>query len=329
MTLKFGTQATPHMLLQPYRRGAWQASEIRPYGPLTLDPLSKGLHYGQSVFEGIKAFRQPDGSTALFRPELHLERLVSSAEHFCMPAVDLKPLLAKLCELVALDADHVPDPPGSLYIRPLLFSDHGALIPEPSSSFLLAAMLLPVGTYIDKPEGLRLRTQVDSIRAAPGGTGAVKCAGNYAGALRVTFEAKKEGLDEVVWLDAHERCFLEEVGTMNLFVVRNGRLITPPLGDTILPGITRRSLITLAMDRGIEVSEERISVDQADWNSIEEVLTCGTAVGVLGVRELLHEDRTLFYSQAMGPVTTELAGALEGVRFGTSSEHPEWRMQVR
>jgi branched-chain amino acid aminotransferase len=329
MTLTFGKQTTPHMLLQSWKGGAWQAPAIQPYGALAIDPLAKGLHYGQSVFEGMKAFRQPDGSVALFRPEVHLQRLNISADRLCMPAVEVEALLAEMRRLIDLDSEYVPNSPGSLYVRPLFFSDHGALVPEPSSRYLLAVMLLPVGPYIDKPEGLRLRTQVDSIRAAPGGMGAYKCAGNYAGALRDTYRAKEEGFDEVVWLDASERRFLEEVGTMNLFIVRKGRLVTPPLGDTILPGITRRTLITLAQDRGIDVAEERISVDAGDWSSVEEVLTCGTAVGVMGVRELRHLGTPLFAAKALGPVTTELAQALHGVRYGTSDEHPEWRTRAR
>lgn len=328
MTHDFGTRTAPHMLLQRWNAGRWHEPEVRPYGPIELDPLAKGLHYGQSVFEGMKAFRQPDGSAALFRPQDHLERLGASAERLCMPRVEVDGLLEHLRALVALDQDHVPEAPGSLYVRPLFFSDFGALVPEPSQTHLLAVMLLPVGAYIDRPEGLRLRTETEAIRAAPGGTGSTKCGGNYAGALRTTQRAKGEGFDEVVWLDATEHRHLEEVGTMNFLCVRAGKLVTPPLTDTILPGITRRTVLKLARERGIEVVEARISVAESDWSEVEEVLTCGTAVGVQGVRELSHAGRALFEGNVMGPVTAELASALNAVRFGTTQDHPEWRVAI-
>ncbi len=327
MTHDFGKKTTPHMLVQRWEEGHWLEAELRPYGPLSLDPLAKGLHYGQSVFEGMKAFRQPDGSVALFRPKDHLDRLAISAQRLCMPAVEVDTLLGGLRDLIALDLDHVPAPPASLYIRPLLFSDFGALVPEPSATHLLVCMLLPVGAYINRPDGLRLKTETESVRAAPGGTGSTKCGGNYAGALQATMRAKAEGFDEVVWLDSGEHRYLEEVGTMNLFCVRGGRLITPPLSDTILPGITRRSVIALAHDRGIEVVEECISVHEG-WGDIQEVLTCGTAVGVQGVRELSHGGQPLFAGKAMGPVTLRIAEALHDVRFGQTGDHPEWRLKI-
>lgn len=323
----FGTRTAPHMLVQHWR-GEWEAPEIRPYGPISIDPLSKGLHYGQSVFEGMKAFRQADGSVALFRPRTHLERLSRSSQRLCMPAVDVEAVLASLLELVGRDVEHVPAHPGSLYIRPLLFSDFGALVPEPSETHLFACLLLPVGAYIDRPDGLRLRTETEAIRSAPGGTGSTKCGGNYAGAMQATCRAKDEGFDEIVWLDAHERSHLEEVGTMNVFCVRGETLVTPPLGDTILPGVTRRSVIELARDRGIEVAEERIPVHEAYWRDVREVLTCGTAVGVQGVSELVHRGATLFRGEGRGPFTSELGAALEAVRYGTTDDHADWRVAV-
>lgn len=325
---RFGAEVTPHMMVQFFEDGRPGPTEIRRYGDLEISPLAKGLHYGQCVFEGMKAFRDEDGLVNLFRPRDHLERMCRSGARVCLPPIDVEQALAGIQELIALDHAHVPSAPGSLYVRPVLFASEGTLCPTPARQHLLMVVLCPVSSYIEAPDGLRLTTARDHVRAAPGGTGASKCAGNYAAALPATVAARQAGFDEVVWLDATERRYLEEVGTMNLFVVRHGELLTPPLSDTILAGITRDTVMELARDSGLSVAEARISVDPAEWRGVDEVIATGTAAGIMEVRELSHGGQTLFSGSGCGPVAQDLRVSLDAVRFGREPDPHGWRHQV-
>ena len=325
---RFGAEVTPHMLVQFFEDGLPGPTEIRKYGDLGISPLAKGLHYGQCVFEGMKAFRGEDSTVALFRPRDHLERMCRSAARVCLPAIDVEQALAGIVELIALDRDHVPAAPGSLYLRPVLFASEGSLSPTPARRHVLMVVSCPVSTYIEAPTGLRLTTALDHVRAAPGGTGAAKCSGNYAAALPATVAARQDGFDEVVWLDASERRYLEEIGTMNLFVVRHGELLTPPLSDTILAGITRDTVMELARDSGLSVAEARISVDPAEGRGVDEVFATGTAAGIMQGGEFCHGDRTLFSRGGRGPVAQDLRVSLDAIRFGLEADPHEWRYRV-
>lgn len=321
----FGTQVTPHLYVQRHAGGTWSPGRIEATAPLTLGPLTHALHYGASIFEGFKAFRQPDGGLALFRPLDHLARLNRSAERMCLPRIDPAALCARIAELVRADADCVPAPPDSLYVRPLMFADDGLLGYATPTSVALAVMLVPVPVLFKGAGGVRLRTETRYVRAAPGGTGSAKCAGNYGGALLAQREARAAGFDEVLWLDARERRWLEEAGGMNLMLVRKGSLSTPPLSDTILAGITRDSLLALARAEGLGAEERPISTDAADWQDVSEAFTSGTAAGTAHIREVVHEGRVLFARPEAGPVARRLGERLERLKFGLEPDPFGWR----
>lgn len=324
----FGTRLTPHLLVQHFARGAWDAIRIEPAAAFALAPLTQALHYGTSIFEGLKAHRQPDGSAAIFRALDHARRLNRSAARLCLPAVDPEALCTAIAELVRRDVEHVPAPPSSLYIRPLLFANDAVLGYATPTSVTLVVLLVPVPILFKGRGGVRLRTETKYVRAAPGGTGSAKCAGNYAGALLAQREARAEGFDEVLWLDALERRWLEEAGGMNLMLVRDQRLSTPPLSDTILAGITRDSLLALARADGIPFEERPISIDPADWTEVSEAFTSGTAAGTAHIREIVHEGRVLFARPEPGPIASTLGERLERIKFGLDPDPFGWRFPV-
>jgi len=324
----FGTRTTPHLLVQHFAEGAWGPARVTPAEALSLAPLTQALHYGTSIFEGLKAHGQPDGSVAIFRLRDHVARLNRSAERLCLPQVDAQALCRAIAELVDRDREHVPAPPSALYIRPLLFGEDAVLGYATPTRAMLVVMLVPVPILFRGRGGVRLRTETHFVRAAPGGTGSAKCAGNYAGALLAQRQARTEGFDEVLWLDALERRWLEEAGGMNLMLVRAGRLTTPPLTDTILPGITRDSLLVLAREAGIPVDEHGISTAPEDWSEVSEAFTSGTAAGTAHIREIVHEGRVLFSRPEPGPVAKQLGEQLDGIKFGRLPDPLEWRYAV-
>lgn len=320
----FGTRPTPHLLLQRYAHGAWGPAEIVESSPIALAPLTHALHYGASIFEGFKAHRQPDGSVALFRPVDHLRRLNRSAERMCLPAVDPESLARDVAALVRADEAHVPAAPNALYVRPLLFADDAVLGYATPTSALLAVVLVPVPVLFKDKAGVRLRTETRYVRAAPGGTGSAKCAGNYAGALLAQRQARAEGFDEVLWLDACERRWIEEAGGMNLMLVRAGALSTPPLSDTILAGMTRDSLLTLARASGIPAEERVLSTAAADWADVSEAFMAGTAAGTAHIREIVHEGEVRFARPEPGPIARALGERLERIKFGLEPDPFGW-----
>lgn len=317
-----GHAPLPWIVSQAFEDGAWTAPAIEPYGPPGVAANARVLHYGQSVFEGIKATRQESGGVAIFRPAEHLARLTRSCERLCIPPPDNVPLLRAIGELVSTCADSVPDAPGFLYIRPFVFATQEDLIPSASDRYRLMVLIAPAATLF--PGGARICTVPDEIRAAPGGTGSIKCAGNYAAALHARSIARARGFDEVLWLDALERSWVEETGSMNLMVVRRGELVTPPLSDTILPGITRRSLLELAPSLGIRTVEERVPVDPDYWSDVTEVFSAGTAAGTSHVAEIEHEGTTLFKTADAGPVATLIGDALRDIVFGRRPDTFDW-----
>jgi len=335
----FGRIFTDHMVVIPYRDGKWQQGELKAYGPLMLDPSASSLHYGQAIFEGYKAFAQPDGSIKTFRPEQNAERFNRSAARLAMPAIPAELFLAAGDALIAQDRNWVPKNTGeSLYMRPLMIATDPYLGVRPSEEYLFVLFASPAGAYF--PKGVKPVTvwiSEDFVRAAPGGTGEAKCAGNYAASLMAQSQAQEKGCDQVVWLDAVHREFIEEMGGMNLFFVyKDGEkitVVTPELTGTLLPGITRRSLLEMAKDLGYSTQERKLSVQQ--WRDdiasgrMTEVFACGTAAVItpVGVAKANGFEMTINNNEN-GTVTLALREALLGLQHGTAPDTHNWMHTV-
>ncbi|ATD60906.1 MAG: branched-chain amino acid aminotransferase [Janthinobacterium svalbardensis] len=335
----FGRIFTDHMVVIPYRDGKWQQGELKAYGPLTLDPSASSLHYGQAIFEGYKAFAQPDGSIKTFRPEQNAERFNRSAARLAMPAIPVELFLQAGDALIAQDRNWVPKNTGeSLYMRPLMIATDPYLGVRPSEEYLFVLFASPAGAYF--PQGVKPVTvwiSEDFVRAAPGGTGEAKCAGNYAASLMAQSQAQEKGCDQVVWLDAVHREYIEEMGGMNLFFVyKDGEkitVVTPELTGTLLPGITRRSLLEMAKDLGYATQERKLSVQQ--WRDdiasgrMTEVFACGTAAVItpVGVAKANSFEMTINNNEN-GAVTLALREALLGLQHGTAPDTHGWMHKV-
>ena len=333
----FGSAFAPHMLVQHYKDGVWAKAVIQPFGPFTLSPATVVFHYGQEIFEGFKAYRQPDGSISLFRPDRNLARLNASAARLCMPLVDAKAALADICRLIKTDASCVPQPPYTLYIRPCMIGTDTVIKVHPSPTCIFFVITCVVGEYFagEDPRGVRLRTETEYIRAAPGGTGAAKCGGNYAASLVAQSQAAAEGFDQVVWLDGRERKYIEEMGGMNIMFLVGDTLVTPALaGGSILPGVTRESLLQLVRSQGRKVEEREISVDELlaanRAGRLKEVFACGTAAVVTPIREIVHKNEVLYRntSDEPGELTVRLRQQLMDIQFGTAPDPFGWRYPV-
>lgn len=335
----FGRIFTDHMVVIPYRNGKWQQGELKAYGPLMLDPSASSLHYGQAIFEGYKAFAQPDGSIKTFRPEQNAERFNRSAARLAMPAIPVELFLEAGDALIAQDRNWVPKNTGeSLYMRPLMIATDPYLGVRPSEEYLFVLFASPAGAYF--PKGVKPVTvwiSEDFVRAAPGGTGEAKCAGNYAASLMAQSQAQEKGCDQVVWLDAVHREYIEEMGGMNLFFVyKDGEkvtVVTPELTGTLLPGITRRSLLEMAKDLGYATEERKLSVQQ--WRDdiasgrMTEVFACGTAAVItpVGVAKANGFEMTINNNEN-GAVTLALREALLGLQHGTAPDTHGWMHKV-
>lgn len=287
--IPFGRIFSDHMLTARYADGAWQSVEIVPYQPLEMTPAMSALNYGQSIFEGMKATRVDDGSIRLFRPEENWNRMNYSAHRMCMPPLPKEVFIDGLKELISLDRQWVPtQEQGALYIRPLMFATDEYIGVKASESYLFTIFTCPVGPYYAKPVNLLVNPQF--VRAALGGTGSAKFAGNYAAAMYPDKLAKAQGYDNVLWLDAKESRFIEECGTMNIFFVIDGKVITPNLSGTILQGITRNSLITLLKDKGYTVEERPITIHEVQAahreGRLEEAFGAGTAATVSHINKI-------------------------------------------
>lgn len=295
-TVGFSSVFSDHMFTAEFFDGHWNEGAIRPFGPLTLWPSISALHYGVSVFEGMKAHRSPDRRPLLFRPAENARRLQRSAARLAMIPVPESLFLDGLRELVRLDRAWVPPADvGALYIRPLLFSDDPSIRVKPAGRYKFIIFTFPFGAYYSAPVDVLVGEKY--VRAFPGGTGDTKPAGNYAAGLLADQEAREAGFDSVLWLDGPERRYVEECGVMNVFFVIGEEVITPPLTGTILPGITRDSVITLLRDMGHRVRQDRVSIDELlsryDDGSLRECFGTGTAATVSHVRRIRYKDRTL------------------------------------
>jgi branched-chain amino acid aminotransferase len=337
--LQFGRVFTDHMVTIPYRDGQWQKGCLGAYAPLSLDPAASVLHYGQAIFEGYKAYRQDDGTIRTFRPHANAERFNRSAARLAMPAMPQELFVAVGDALIKQDAKWVPPHRGeSLYLRPFMIATDPYLGVRPSLEYLFVLIASPAGAYF--PQGVKPVTvwiSQDYVRAAPGGTGEAKCAGNYAASLLAQAQAQEKGCEQVVWLDAVERRFVEEMGGMNLFFVfqEEGRttVVTPALTGTLLPGITRDTLLVLARSLGFEAEERRITVD--DWRAgvasgrISEVFACGTAAVITPVGQVKGNDLDMTINgMENGPVAMRLRDALLEIQHGVAPDPYGWMHRV-
>jgi branched-chain amino acid aminotransferase len=330
--LSFGTHFADHMFLMEYTASrGWHDPRIEPYHSLQLEPSALCFHYGQTIFEGLKAYRNERDALYLFRWRANVERLNHSAERMCMPKMDAGVVGEALHDLVALDRDWVPAEKGSsLYIRPVMIATETIVGMRSSSSYLFYIITAPVGPY--DPKGfspVNIWVSDSDVRAAPGGTGAAKTGGNYGGSLRAQKEAKAKGFDQVLWLDAREMRYVEEVGTMNIFFLLDGQLITPPLEGTILPGVTRDSVIQIARRWGIPVHERAIAIDEifdaVDRGKMQEVFGAGTAVVIAPVGTMSYRGRQVkIGSGAVGPLASRLYDYLLSLQRGDAEDPFGW-----
>ncbi len=333
----FGKAFTDYMLVMRHTaQTGWAEGVVRARAPFQIDPACAVLHYAQEIFEGMKAYRTPDGGAALFRSGANARRFADSAERMAMPQVPEELFRSAVCALVEVERDWLPDiGQGSLYLRPFMFASEAFLGVRPAAEYLFVIIASPAGAYFKREAaGLSLWVSDSYIRAAPGGTGAAKCGGNYAGGLAAQAEAARAGCDQVLFLDAVERRWVEELGGMNVFFVfDDGSLATPPLSGTILPGITRDSLITLARGCGREVREEPYAIDQ--WRSdaqsgrLVEAFACGTAAVVASIGQVRGAGLEITISGGRpGPVAAELRAALVDIHHGRAPDPHGWFEKV-
>jgi len=334
--LGFGKYFTDHMFVARWDGSRWGAPRIVPYAPFEMDPAASVLQYAQSVFEGLKAFRDPKGNAhRLFRGDRHAARMNSSARRICLPEVPEALFLSAVRSLVLVDHDWMPKlEDTSLYIRPTIIGDEGFLGVRPAKSAVFYVILSPVGSYWQGARRpLKLWVEQEFVRAAPGGTGAAKTGGNYAASLLAAEHAKKRGFDQVLWLDGAERKFVEEVGTMNFFARIGDEVITPPLDGTILPGVTRDSVLHLLREWNIPVVERRLAyaelVAAQNNGTLRELFGTGTAGIVAPVGELGTEGSTLTVADgAEGSLTTRLYDEIRGIHTGTVADRHGWLSPV-
>ena len=331
--IPFGRVFSDHMFVADYIDGEWTNIEIVPFAPFEISPVNLALHYGQSIFEGMKATKMADGTPAFFRPEKHVDRINASAARMCMPEIPHDLFMNAIHELVALEKDWIPPAKGSaLYIRPFMFATTEMLGVQVATEYKFMIVTGPVGPYYPKP--VKLWAETEYIRASEGGVGEAKTSGNYAASLLPAKLAKERGCDQVLWLDGKEFKYIQEVGTMNIFFVINGKVITPSTTGAILKGITRDSFLHILREQGIEVEERLISIDEIvaahKDGTLEEVFGSGTAAVVANVSDILYKD----VHMKLPPVETHkiaayLKATINGLRSGEIQDSFEWIVPVK
>jgi branched-chain amino acid aminotransferase len=338
-TLKFGRAFSDHMFIMDYDdKNGWHNGSIIPYGPIALDPAAAVLHYAQELFEGLKAYRARDGRVLLFRPDKNAERAARSCDRICIPRLDDGLFVEAVKALVDVERDWIPQKDGtSLYIRPFIFADEPFLGVHPAHHYKFVIICSPVGPYYDTPGGSLAATSIfveqEYVRAVPGGTGFAKVGGNYAAALKAQEKAAERGCEQVLWLDAIERGYVEEIGTSNAFFMIDGEVITAPLAGTILPGVTRDSAIELLKKWGVAVSERRLRIADvraaADGGRLDEIFATGTAAVISPVGRLVFEDGEFTINGgAVGELSERLYGALYGIQTGALPDDMGWTIEI-
>ncbi|MDY6970700.1 MAG: branched-chain amino acid aminotransferase [Thermodesulfobacteriota bacterium] len=330
--LGFGDILTDHMFLMDYEsEKGWFNPRIEPYGDISIDPAAMAIHYGQEIFEGLKAYGGPNGAVYLFRARDNLKRLNLSAKRMCMPEVSIDLTMKGIKKLILLDKEWVPRSQGtSLYIRPTMLATEPHLGVRPANSYLFYTIIGPVGAYYK--EGLnpvKIHVEDYFVRAAPGGTGEAKTAGNYGGSLLAAEKAKEKGFTQVLWLDAAKRKYVEEVGTMNMFFVIDGELVTAPLTGSILPGITRDSVIQIVKDWGIKVSERSLAIDEvikaAQEGSLSEAFGTGTAAVISPVGQITYGgEGHVIAGGKMGDISQRLYNEILAIQYGEKTDTYGW-----
>lgn len=328
----FGKVFTDHMLEMEYRDGEWKQPVIKPYGPIQITPALSTLHYGQSVFEGTKAYYIDGETVNLFRPEKNHERMLNSCERLCIPKIDRDTFLEGIRQLVKLDHKWVPEKDGnSLYIRPFACAWDAQVAAKVSDTYRFYIILSPVGSYYNEP--VRLITSQNYVRAVEGGFGEAKTAGNYAASFYPARKAQQMGFSQVLWLDAFEHEYVEEVGTMNIFFLIDDVLITPPLGGTILPGVTRDSVLKLARSWDMNVEERKVGMsevmDAANSGKLQEVFGAGTAAVIAPVKEIRHQGELItIHENGRGPVGQKFYDTIYGIQRGKVEDPFNWTHQI-
>ena len=330
--LPFGRYFTDHMLEADYENGEWKNVEIKPYQPLLLEPSIAALHYGQAIFEGIKAYKDANGNVAIFRPEDNFKRFNLSAQRMFMPEVPEEIFMEGMRTLIDLDRNWVPAlADHSLYIRPFMFSSDTMIGVKPSETYKFIILLSPTGPYYSAP--MKIYVEEKYTRAAPGGVGFSKNAGNYGASMLATAMAKKQGYDQVLWTDAFEHKYVQEVGTMNVFFIAGNEAITPSLEEgTILSGVTRDSAIVVLKEMGLNVTERKISIDELielhRKGELREVFGTGTAATISMIKELRYKDFVMEFDTSKWKTAPTIKKWLTDIREGRREDKYGWMVKV-
>lgn len=335
--LGFGKYFTDYMFTMDWTEDeGWCNAKIEPYAPLVLDPACLVLHYAQETFEGLKAYKTKDGRVLLFRPEMNARRFANSNKRLCMPEMSEEMFVEAVAKLVEVEKDWIPTTEGtSLYIRPFMFATAPDLGVHPSSSYKFVIVLSPVGAYY--PEGVnpvKIYVEDEYVRATKGGTGFTKCGGNYAASIAAQVKAEKLGYTQVLWLDGVERKYVEEVGTMNVMFKINNKIVTAPCDGTVLPGVTRDSILHLLKSWGYEVEERHLSIDElmqaGKDGTLEEAFGTGTAAVISPVGELNYKGEIVTINDfKTGELTQKLYDTLTGIQWGDLKDPFEWTYEVK
>ena len=333
--LHFGKIFTDHMFLMDYSEGEWREPRIVPYAPISIDPATMVLHYAQETFEGLKAYKNGKGEIFLFRPEMNAKRLQRSNERLCMPLIPVEDFIQAVKELILLDRDWIPTKEGSsLYIRPFCYATEAAVGGHPSKKYTFAIILSPVDNYYDKGlSPVSIKIEENYVRAVLGGTGGIKCGGNYAGSILAQNEAKKEGFDQVLWLDGVHRRYIEEVGTMNVFFAFKDEIVTSPCLGSVLPGVTRDSCITLLKDKGYNVNVRPLAVGEMisrlRKGELLESFGTGTAAVISPIDSFGYEGERLEIGDGRtGPISQWLFDTMGGIQRGDLKDPYLWRVKI-
>lgn len=330
--IPFGRYFSDHMLEVDFEDGGWKTPEIKPYQPLLLEPSLAALHYGQAIFEGIKAYKNEKGEAFIFRPEDNFKRFNISAQRMQMPEVPESIFMEGMKLLIKMDSNWIPSQKDhSLYIRPFMFSSDEMIGVKPSDRYKFLIILSPTGPYYSAP--MRIYVEEQFVRAVPGGVGYAKAAGNYGAAMFATAEAKKKGYDQVLWTDAYEHKYVQECGTMNVFFIIDNKAITPDLKEgTILAGVTRQSVIALLQQAGLEVEERPLSLDEViaahKAGELKEVFGTGTAATISLIKELRYTDYVMQFDVENWETAPKVKNMLDDIRYGRVEDTRGWMYKL-